>query len=270
MIHLIDSNVYIHGFRDSAFGETLRQFHQKHLPHLVLSAVVAHELLVGAANAARERLLRRGLVEPFRTRQRLHVPAWQTWEMAANIDLRLRKRIENAFGPKLQTRSFANDILIAATARELGAIILTDNSADFRASGRLPFGRPPSRQHSELRGFTTIGHAVATNPPSELCIGPTFFVRLCTARVPLIGDTQIRKRQLMAARRLHVRFRIGDSVEILPTIHSGFIGMAGTVIAVMENAQARTLDEYRVRLANFEEEVFWDIQLRYKPEHGMA
>jgi len=26
MIHLIDSNVYIHAFRDSAFGEQLRHF----------------------------------------------------------------------------------------------------------------------------------------------------------------------------------------------------------------------------------------------------
>ena len=129
MIHLIDSNVYIHGFRDSAFGEILRQFHRKHLPHLVLSVVVVHELLVGAANATRERSLRRGLIEPFRARQRLHVPAQQTWEMAASIDQRLRKRID--LQSKLQTRSFANDILIAASARELGAIILTENSADF-------------------------------------------------------------------------------------------------------------------------------------------
>jgi predicted nucleic acid-binding protein len=129
MIHLIDSNVYIHGFRDSIFGETLRQFHQKHLPHLILSAVVVHELLVGAANATRARSLRRALVEPFRIRQRLHVPARQTWEMAANIDHRLRKRIN--LESKLQNRSFANDILIAASARELGAIILTENSADF-------------------------------------------------------------------------------------------------------------------------------------------
>src|SRR6266571_4719118 len=60
MIHLIDSNVYIHAFRDSAFGEQLRRFHQRHLPRLVLSSVVVHELLVGAANAAKERLLRRG------------------------------------------------------------------------------------------------------------------------------------------------------------------------------------------------------------------
>ena len=53
----------------------------------------------------------------------------QTWEMAANVDLRLRKRIN--LESKLQTRGFANDILIAASARELGAVILTENSADF-------------------------------------------------------------------------------------------------------------------------------------------
>ena len=66
MIHLIDSNVYIHGFRDSAFGEILRQFHREHLPQLVLSVVVVHELLVGAGSVTRERSLRRGLIEPSR------------------------------------------------------------------------------------------------------------------------------------------------------------------------------------------------------------
>ncbi|PYS32075.1 MAG: hypothetical protein DMG14_35485 [Acidobacteria bacterium] len=99
MIHLIDSNVYIHAFRDSAFGETLRRFHQKHLPH---------ELLVGAANTTKERSVRRGLLEPFSARQRLHVPARQTWEMAATVDRRLRKRMN--LESKLETRSFANDM----------------------------------------------------------------------------------------------------------------------------------------------------------------
>ena len=59
----------------------------------------------------------------------LHVPARQTWEMAAAIDLRLRK--QSNLNSRLRTRSFANDILIAASARELGAIILTENSEDF-------------------------------------------------------------------------------------------------------------------------------------------
>lgn len=129
MMYLVDSNVYIRAFRDPAFGESLRAFHKNHLPHLVLSIVVIHELLIGAATAAKERALRRGLVEPFRTRQRLHVPARQTWEMAATIDRRLRKR--RSLASKLETRSFANDLLIAASAREVGAVILTENGEDF-------------------------------------------------------------------------------------------------------------------------------------------
>ena len=118
MIYLIDSNVYIRGFTDKTFGESLRQFHTKHLPQLVLSAVVVHELLTGAATAAKERSLRRGIIEPFRVRRRLHVPSWQTWERAANLDRRLRKR--RNLESKLRTRSFCNDMLIAASAREIG------------------------------------------------------------------------------------------------------------------------------------------------------
>jgi predicted nucleic acid-binding protein len=134
-MYLVDSSVYIHGFRDAAFGESLRRFHKKHLPHLVLSAVVVHELLVGAATVRHERSLRRGIVEPFRARQRLHVPARHTWELAASVDRRLRKSPNLA--SKLRTRSFSNDMLIAASAREVGAVILTDNREDFGIISRV-------------------------------------------------------------------------------------------------------------------------------------
>jgi predicted nucleic acid-binding protein len=129
VIRLIDSNVYIHGFRDLTFGQSLREFHQKYLAQLILSAVVVHELLVGAANPTVKRSLQRWMVEPFRTRQRLHVPARQTWDLAADIDLRLRRH--KNMHSKLQSRSFGNDMLIAASARELGAVIVTENSSDF-------------------------------------------------------------------------------------------------------------------------------------------
>ena len=135
MIHLIDSNVYIHAFRDARFGVWLREFHRAHLPRLFLSAVVAHELFVGAGNASKLRSLQQGLVEPFRARRRLHVPARQTWEMAATIDRRLQK--QRNLGSKLKARSFANDILIAATARELGAVIITENIEDFNVIGSV-------------------------------------------------------------------------------------------------------------------------------------
>ena len=131
MIYFVDTNVHVHAFRDPAFGERLRQFHQQRLATLVLSAVVAHELAVGALTPSKERALLRNLVEPFRVRQRLHVPARQTWELAARLDRRLRRRA--ALTSRLRSRSFGNDLLIAASARELGAVILTENSKDFAA-----------------------------------------------------------------------------------------------------------------------------------------
>lgn len=129
MIYLVDSSVYIHAFRDAAFGEALRDFHRQHLPRLVLSAVVVQELLVGAATMRKAQSLQRGMVEPFEARRRVHVPARHTWALAASVDRRLRKR--PALAAKLRTRSFANDMLIAASARELGAMIVTDNMDDF-------------------------------------------------------------------------------------------------------------------------------------------
>ena len=128
-MYLVDSNVYIRGFRDRVFGESLRQFHRTYLPQLVLSAVVVHELLVGAATSRKEQTLRRQLVEPFRARHRLHAPARRTWELTADVDRRLRKR--PSLASKLQTRAFFNDMLIAASARELGAVVLTENREDF-------------------------------------------------------------------------------------------------------------------------------------------
>jgi len=129
MIYLIDSDVYVHGFRDIAFGRELRKFHHRNLPFLVLSAVVVHELLVSAVTAADEMSLRRGIVEPFRLRQRLHVPVQQTWDLATKIDKRMRKR-KNP-DSKLRSRSFFNDVMIAASAHEIGAILVTENREDF-------------------------------------------------------------------------------------------------------------------------------------------
>jgi predicted nucleic acid-binding protein len=132
---LLDTNVYIDAFNDPAFGAEFRRFHQANLPRLVLSAVVAHEILVGANDANRLRALERGLLEPFRSRRRLHVPSMRTWELAAEIDRGLRRL--GGFAGSLGTRAFANDMLIAATARELGATIVTRSLSDFRVIARV-------------------------------------------------------------------------------------------------------------------------------------
>jgi predicted nucleic acid-binding protein len=132
--YLIDSSVYIRAFREAAFGAGLQEFHRQHLSHLLLSAVVAAEILVGAKSAEYERRARRGLIEPFRDRRRLITPSWAAWDRAAQIDRRLRTRA--AHRNKLDQRSFFQDILIAASAREFGAAIITENRADFALIAR--------------------------------------------------------------------------------------------------------------------------------------
>jgi predicted nucleic acid-binding protein len=130
-VQLVDSSIYIRAFREPAFGEEFRTFHRSALSGLVLSAVVASEVLIGAMTPDRERAFRRGILEPFRTRRRLHVPTWSTWDRATAVDRRMRRR--STFHSRLDRRSFFQDILIAASARDLGATIITLNIRDFEA-----------------------------------------------------------------------------------------------------------------------------------------
>lgn len=78
--------------------------------------MVVHELLVGARDRRRIDALERGLIEP-------------------GIDRGLRKL--GSYDGSLAQRSFANDLLIAATARELGAMIVTRNLGDFELIRRV-------------------------------------------------------------------------------------------------------------------------------------
>src|SRR5260370_37795726 len=137
---LLDSNVYIAGFIEPVLGEGCRAFHHANLPRSALSAVVVHELLVGARDRHRERALQRALIEPFRTRRRIHVPGARTWEMAADFDRGIR--VLGEFAASLARRAFAFDILIAASPREIGAPIITSNMADLALIHRQRAIRP--------------------------------------------------------------------------------------------------------------------------------
>lgn len=79
--------------------------------------------------------LERGLIELFRTRRRIHVPTLATWNLATDIDRGLREL--GSYDGSLTQRSFANDLLIAATARELGAMLVTRNLGDFELIRRV-------------------------------------------------------------------------------------------------------------------------------------
>lgn len=91
MTFLLDTNVYIDAFNDPDLGAGLQRFHRDRLGRILLSQVVAFELLVGARGAKEVAGVRKALVEPFTRRRRLHVPAASTWELAAEIERRLRR-----------------------------------------------------------------------------------------------------------------------------------------------------------------------------------
>jgi len=64
-------------------------------------------------------------------------------------------------------------------------------------------------------------------------------------------------------RKLSPRFRIGDRVRIIPTLHLRFANEEGVVRCIAESRYSHTLDKYTVRLkaTDLEIQVF-DVELR--------
>jgi len=121
---LLDTAVYIENFRSGRFTFRLLQS-----PFVIrCSSVVLHELLRGAGSPTE-----RKFVLELSRRCQVVTPTEQQWLKAAEILSRLRRR-EHYEAAKL--RDLAFDVLIALSARSIGASVITTNHADFRAIQR--------------------------------------------------------------------------------------------------------------------------------------
>jgi predicted nucleic acid-binding protein len=121
---ILDTSVYIEIFRTGRFTFPLLQS-----TYVVrCSAVVLHELLRGAAS----RLERRFVIDLM---NRCHVltPTESHWMQAAEILSAVRKR-QHYDANKLRALVF--DVLIALSARSIGATVITCNESDFQAIRR--------------------------------------------------------------------------------------------------------------------------------------
>lgn len=126
---VIDTSVFIAAGRDATVAAGLERFSSARLPWLHLSAVVAQELLAGAVDPPRERLIRKHLVEPWVRRGRVLTPSFGAWARAGSILARLVQK--GHLSPGGFGRSFTNDCLIAASCLEHGATLVTFNRRDF-------------------------------------------------------------------------------------------------------------------------------------------
>jgi predicted nucleic acid-binding protein len=118
---VIDSSVYIDNLRSGRFKQELLDL------RLIVrcSAVVLAELSRGARSRAMKRF-----VDDLAKNLRIVMPNEREWLESG----RIVRRLVAARGYDVhKTREIHFDVLIALTARRLGACLITSNAADFRA-----------------------------------------------------------------------------------------------------------------------------------------
>jgi predicted nucleic acid-binding protein len=122
---IIDTNVYIDWLNEGRHEDVL--FRRESVKYL--SAVVLMELAAGAFSV-RDRKLVQEMRSAFVKAGRIVAPAVSIYEDAGNVLRRLQESrgysVASAYG-------LVNDVLIALSARSIGATVVTQNERDFRA-----------------------------------------------------------------------------------------------------------------------------------------
>ncbi|HEX7668937.1 MAG TPA: type II toxin-antitoxin system VapC family toxin [Polyangiaceae bacterium] len=127
---VLDTNVYVAALRDERTFDRLVEMLARVMPHVWLSSVVEYELLSGARGDAGRATVQR-LLRPLVRAGRRTAPAEADWERAGIAE----SEIWDAM-PSQRSKPLANDLLIACTARRIGAKIVTENRRDFALIAR--------------------------------------------------------------------------------------------------------------------------------------
>ena len=122
---VIDTNLYIDWINAGRYEDVL--FRQDSIKHL--SAVVLMELRTGAFTEHDRRLLER-IETAFDKAGRILVPTRRVFAEAGDVLRRLQ--VTRGFRRESPV-SMANDVLIALSARSIGATVVTQNERHFRA-----------------------------------------------------------------------------------------------------------------------------------------
>lgn len=123
---VVDTSLYVDALRTEAGNDALSAFVSAYAPFVYMSAVVTQELRAGVRGRDASRF-EAAIVEPFERRGRLVTPSYAAWKEAGRV---LAELIAPS-GWRQVTRSFVNDVLLAMSCRETGAILVTSNLADF-------------------------------------------------------------------------------------------------------------------------------------------
>lgn len=123
---VFDTNVYVTALREGLGGATVRRLEDAS-PRTFLASVVSAELRAGALDAAGRRAVIE-LVHRFERLGRVVVPTAASWNDAGDVLARIARRDP---GFRTRLRGLWNDALIALSARQVGATLVTANLDDF-------------------------------------------------------------------------------------------------------------------------------------------
>lgn len=128
--YVLDTQLFINGFRDPAANQALQRFHRAFAPFELLSVVVAQELRAGARRNEDRKALERNVLNVFERAARTIAPSARAWHRSGDVlsDMAAREGLEVG----RVSKSFANDVLLALSCREAGCVLVTDNQRDFQ------------------------------------------------------------------------------------------------------------------------------------------
>lgn len=123
---VFDTNVYVAALREGLDGPAFGRL-EAAAPHTFLASVVSAELRAGALDEAGRRAVMM-LTGRFERLGRIVTPAAGSWTDAGDLLASLARR-EPGFRSRI--RGLWNDVLIALSARQIGAAVVTENLRDF-------------------------------------------------------------------------------------------------------------------------------------------
>ncbi len=124
---LLDTNVYLAALQSAAGADLFERRFRPVIFRTYLSSVVVEELYAGALDALALRLVERHVGALERT-GRVVTPTFEDWKEAGKLVARMTRAEP---GRKAKVQQMLNDILLALSARRVGADLFTFNRADF-------------------------------------------------------------------------------------------------------------------------------------------
>lgn len=90
--YVLDTQLFINGFRDPAANEALQRFHRAFAPFELLSFVVAQELRAGVTRKEDRKALERNVLNVFERAARTIVPSANAWHRSGDLPRTWRRR----------------------------------------------------------------------------------------------------------------------------------------------------------------------------------